>query len=98
MPNAASTVSGANPKLDPTAYGLDFWESLVGELVTVKDAYLTSRPNQYGDVWVRGDWAVTGVNGHGGVTMLDGGEFFCLVGPLLQAWLSELLPAKRGSA
>ncbi|KAL3953330.1 hypothetical protein ACCO45_013273 [Purpureocillium lilacinum] len=72
VPNAAGTVSGANPKLDPTAYGLDFWESLVGELVTVKDAYLTSRPNQYGDVWVRGDWAVTGVNGHGGVTMLDG--------------------------
>ncbi|UNI18296.1 hypothetical protein JDV02_004572 [Purpureocillium takamizusanense] len=72
VPNAAATVSGANPRLDPAAYGLDFWESLVGELVTLRAAYLTSRPNQYGDVWVRGDWAVTGVNAHGGVTMLDG--------------------------
>lgn len=73
VPNAVDTVSGANPLLDPAAYGLDFWESLVGELVTVRGAYQTSRPNQYGDVWVRGDWTVTGVNGHGGVAMLDGG-------------------------
>lgn len=67
--------------LDPTAYGLDFWESLVGELVTIQSAHLVSRPNQYGDVWVRGNYTVTGVNGHGGLTMLDGGEslFFALV-------------------
>ncbi|KAK5987904.1 hypothetical protein PT974_12040 [Cladobotryum mycophilum] len=72
VPNAVATVSGANPQLDPTAYGLDFWESLIGEYVTIKDAYQISRPNNFGDVWVRGNWAVTGLNGHGGLTMLEG--------------------------
>ncbi|KYK55020.1 endonuclease/exonuclease/phosphatase family protein [Drechmeria coniospora] len=72
VPNAVDTVSAANPKLDPATYGLDFWESLVGELVILKDVYQTSRPSKYGDVWVRGSWAVTGINSHGGVTMLDG--------------------------
>lgn len=76
FPNAVTTISKSNPVLDPTAYGLDFWESLIGELVTIKNAYLVSRPNKYGDVWVRGNWTVTGLNGHGGVTMLEGGEFF----------------------
>ena len=72
VPNAVNSLSGDNPELDPTAYGLDFWESLVGELVTIKDTYQVSRPNQYGDVWVRGNWDVTGLNEHGGVTRLDG--------------------------
>lgn len=72
VPNAVNRVSEENPKLDPETYGIDFWESLVGELVTIKDAYQVSRPNQYGDVWVRGDWEVTGLNSHGGLTMLDG--------------------------
>ncbi|KAH6900761.1 Endonuclease/exonuclease/phosphatase [Thelonectria olida] len=72
VPNNQSLVSTTNPKLQPGTYGLDFWESLVGELVTVRDAYAVSRANQYGDVWVRGDWKVSGLNGHGGLTMLDG--------------------------
>lgn len=72
VPNDVNRVSEVNPKLDPTKYGLDFWESLVGELVTIKDAYQVSRPNRFGDVWVRGNWTVTGVNGHDGVTMLEG--------------------------
>lgn len=75
VPNAVTTVSESNPELDPTAYGLDFWESLIGELVTLKDVVQVSRPNQYGDVWVRGNWTVTGINGHGGVTMLEGGTY-----------------------
>ncbi|KAH7312289.1 Endonuclease/exonuclease/phosphatase [Stachybotrys elegans] len=69
-PNAVNLISTSNPELDPTTYGLDFWESLVGELVTIKDAYQIGRPNQFGDTWVRGDWKVTGVNSQGGVTML----------------------------
>jgi predicted extracellular nuclease len=72
VPNAQSRVSEADLELDPASYGLDFWESLSGELVTIKDAYLISRPNQYGDVWIRGDWPVTGLNSHGGLTMLEG--------------------------
>ncbi|KID77990.1 uncharacterized protein G6M90_00g037850 [Metarhizium brunneum] len=81
VPNAVTTITASNPVLDPTAYGLDFWESLVGELVTIQSAHLVSRPNQYGDVWVRGNYTVTGINGHGGLTMLDGGEslFFTLI-------------------
>lgn len=75
VPNNASLVSVANPELQPEEYGLDFWESLMGELVTIKDAYGVSRPNQYGDVWVRGDWEVTGENEQGGLTMSDGGTY-----------------------
>lgn len=73
VPNNVSLVSVANPKLQPGAYGLDFWESLVGELVTIRDVYAVSRSNEYGDVWIRGDWKVSGLNGHGGLTMLDRG-------------------------
>ena len=74
VPNNVTTISASNPVLDPSKYGLDFWESLQGELVTVKNAYQIARPNQYGDTWVRGDWEVTGLNSHGGLTMLDGGD------------------------
>ncbi|KAJ4266437.1 hypothetical protein NW762_004421 [Fusarium torreyae] len=70
VPNNETLVSVANPKLQPNTYGLDFWESLSGELVTVKKAYAISRPNTYGDVWVRGDWKVSGLNKHGGLTMV----------------------------
>lgn len=52
---------------------MDFWESLVGELVVMKDVVQVSRPNTYGDVWIRGNWTATGVNKQGGLTMLDGG-------------------------
>ncbi|KFA63589.1 hypothetical protein S40285_04116 [Stachybotrys chlorohalonatus IBT 40285] len=72
VPNAVTTISASNPVLDPTTYGLDFWESLVGELVTIKDAIQIGRPNQYGDVWVRGNWTATGINSQGGLTMLEG--------------------------
>ncbi|KAF5013825.1 hypothetical protein FDECE_182 [Fusarium decemcellulare] len=71
VPNNETLVSTANPKLQPRSYGLDFWESLSGELVTVRKAYAISRPNNFGDVWVRGDWKVTGLNKQGGLTMLD---------------------------
>ncbi|SPO03589.1 probable endonuclease/exonuclease/phosphatase family protein [Cephalotrichum gorgonifer] len=72
VPNNVSRISVANPKLQPKKYGLDFWESIVGELVTIKEAYGVGRPNQYGDVWVRGNWKVTGKNKQGGLTMTDG--------------------------
>ncbi|KAG9250453.1 Endonuclease/exonuclease/phosphatase [Emericellopsis atlantica] len=72
VPNDVARLSTANPELDIETYGLDFWESLVGQLLTIKDAYQIGRPNQYGDVWVRGDWNVTGLNDHGGLTVLDG--------------------------
>ena len=70
VPNNKSLVSAANPVLQPQTYGLDFWESLTGELVTVKRPTVLTKPNQYGDTWVvGGDWKATGRNGRGGLTM-----------------------------
>ncbi|TDZ25438.1 hypothetical protein Cob_v001740 [Colletotrichum orbiculare MAFF 240422] len=69
VPNAVVNISTANPVLDPKSYGFDFWESLSGELVTVKNPVAITRPNQYGDTWVVGDWPTTGRNTHGGLTM-----------------------------
>ncbi|KAK0370731.1 endonuclease/Exonuclease/phosphatase [Colletotrichum limetticola] len=71
VPNAVANISTENPVLNPALYGLDFWESLSGELVTIKSPVGISRPNQYGDTWVIGDWPVTGRNAHGGLTMSD---------------------------
>ncbi|KAF4929148.1 hypothetical protein CGCVW01_v001649 [Colletotrichum viniferum] len=69
VPNAVANISTENPVLDPKSYGFDFWESLSGELVTVKNPVAVTRPNQYGDTWVVGDWPATGRNEHGGITM-----------------------------
>lgn len=74
LPNAVANISEVNPVLNPTKYGLDFWESLSGELVTVKAPKAIKTPNKYGDTWVIGDWAVTGKNKHGGLTMSDKGK------------------------
>ncbi|KAK8134216.1 hypothetical protein PG984_006228 [Apiospora sp. TS-2023a] len=68
VPNNKSLVSVANPVLEPEQYGLDFWESLSGQLVTVKSPRAIGRPNKYGDTWVVGDWATSGENGRGGLT------------------------------
>ncbi|KAF2262122.1 DNase I-like protein [Lojkania enalia] len=71
VPNNVSLVSVANPVLDPKKYGLDFWESLCGELVTVRKPTAVAKPNNFGDTWVIGDWKVTGRNKRGGLTMTD---------------------------
>lgn len=71
VPNGVANISTVNPVLDPTTYGLDFWESLSGELVTVKNVTVVSRPNSYRETWVVGGWASTGRNAHGGITMSD---------------------------
>ncbi|KAI2617452.1 DNase I-like protein [Hypoxylon sp. NC1633] len=71
VPNNQSLVSAANPRLEPEKYGLDFWESLVGELVTIESPRAIAKPNQYGDTWVVGDWAATGANARTGLTMSD---------------------------
>lgn len=73
VPNNASLISSANPVLIPRNYGMDFWESLSGELVTVKGAHALTKPNNYGDTWVVGDWKITGLNSRGGLTTIDKG-------------------------
>lgn len=73
VPNNSSQISVANPTLNPLLFGLDFWESLSGELVTVKAPIALSKPNNFGDTWVVGDWRATGKNKRGGLTSTDRG-------------------------
>ncbi|KAJ4289217.1 hypothetical protein N0V90_011559 [Kalmusia sp. IMI 367209] len=68
VPNNVSLISVANPVLEPTNFGMDFWESLSGELVTVRKPTAINKPNNFGDTCVIGDWKVTGENGRDGVT------------------------------
>lgn len=70
-PNNVTLLSVANPVLEPSKYGMDFWESLSGELVTVKKPTAVNKPNNFGDTWVIGDWKVTGRNGRDGLTQVD---------------------------
>jgi predicted extracellular nuclease len=72
VPNNASQISTANPVLQPWAYGLDFWESLSGELVTVRGASAVAKPNSYNETWVSGNWRKTGKNSRGGLTLTPG--------------------------
>ena len=72
VPNNVSRISQVNPQLEPNRYGLDFWESLSGELVTIKGVTALGRPaNSFGDQWVYGNWKVTGKNSRGGLTVTD---------------------------
>ena len=73
VPNNQSLISVANPILQPSKYGLDFWESLVGEYVTIKNPRAVGRPNQYGDTWVVGNWHTTGDNKRTGLTITPKG-------------------------
>lgn len=73
VPNNQTQISAQNPTLQPSQYGMDFWESLSGEYVTVKTPIVLDQPNQYGDVWVYGTWPVTGKNARGGLTVTSGG-------------------------
>ncbi|RJE26770.1 hypothetical protein PHISCL_00902 [Aspergillus sclerotialis] len=67
----SSQISSSNPVLQPDKYGMDFWESLSAELVTVTNPRAVGKPNKYGDTWIVGDWSVNGAgNERGGVTTL----------------------------
>ncbi|CEL52078.1 hypothetical protein RSOLAG1IB_00615 [Rhizoctonia solani AG-1 IB] len=69
FPNNQSQLSTANITLQPALYGLDYWQSLVGTLVTVRSPVALGFPNTYGDFWTHGDWKVTGKNKRGGLTI-----------------------------
>jgi len=68
-PNNASQISVVNPELQPSEFGLDYWESILGELVTVRKPLAVNKPNGYGDTYVVGKWKPTGQNDRGGLTM-----------------------------
>ncbi|PWY69080.1 endonuclease/exonuclease/phosphatase family protein [Aspergillus heteromorphus CBS 117.55] len=69
LPGDSSQLSNANPVLRPTDFGMDFWQSLSGELATLTGLVSISKADSYGDTWVTGNWPVTGRNGRGGLTM-----------------------------
>jgi predicted extracellular nuclease len=71
VPNNKTLVSVANPALEPSRYGLDFWESLSGELVTVQKPIALTKPNNFGDTWIAGNWKLTGKNDRDGLTITD---------------------------
>ena len=72
VPNNQSQVDSVNATAQPTKYGLDFWSSLEGQLVTVANPVSIGFENQYGEFWVRGNWKATGVNRQGGLTLTFG--------------------------
>lgn len=68
VPNNSSRIEEGNAALQPDKYGLDFWESLEGQLVTIpKPVALGFQLD--GGFWVHGDWEVTGKNERGGLTL-----------------------------
>lgn len=79
LPNNSSQVSVQNSILQPDTYGLDFWESLCGELVMVQKPTAIAKPNTYGDTWVIGSWTTSGQNSRGGLTLTDRGKMLPLI-------------------
>ncbi len=74
IPNNVTLLESVNGTLRPEQYGLDFWESLEGQLVTVKSPTAANFPDRFGSVWVYGDWPTTGKNARGGLTIHINGK------------------------
>ncbi|KAI0821994.1 DNase I-like protein [Trametes gibbosa] len=72
VPNNQSSVDATNATLTPDTFGMDFWSSLEGQLVTVPNPVALDFANNFGEFWVHGDWAVTGKNSRGGLTLTFG--------------------------
>ncbi|PSR72952.1 hypothetical protein PHLCEN_2v11189 [Hermanssonia centrifuga] len=69
VPSNRTLVENTNATLQPDKYGLDFWESLEGQLVTVKSPVAIGFPDRFGSFWVHGNWPVSGKNSRGGLTL-----------------------------
>jgi hypothetical protein len=86
LPNNDSRISVVNPTLQPLLYGLDFWESLSGEFVTVKKPIAVSKSSVSeklkldGNIWIVGSGFMTGKNERGGLTSTELGmrEFWIM--------------------
>ncbi|KJA29577.1 hypothetical protein HYPSUDRAFT_174278 [Hypholoma sublateritium FD-334 SS-4] len=72
VPNNVSLIDSVNATLQPDLYGMDFWSSLEGQLVTIPGPIGTAFPNSFGEIWVHGTWGTTGKNSRGGLTMTFG--------------------------
>ncbi|KAF8527494.1 DNase I-like protein [Hysterangium stoloniferum] len=69
VPSNVSQIETVNAALSPNNFGIDFFESLEGQLVTVPNPSVLNFPNSFGEIWVHGDWPVTGKNARGGLTL-----------------------------
>ncbi|OJT13614.1 hypothetical protein TRAPUB_9803 [Trametes pubescens] len=69
VPNNQSRIDTVNATLVPDQFGMDFWASLEGQLVTVPSPVALDFANSFGEFWVHGDWPVTGKNSRGGLTI-----------------------------
>ena len=72
VPNNQSQIDTVNATLQPTEFGIDFWASLEGQLVTIPKPVSIAFQNSHGEFWVRGDWPATSVNSRGGLTITIG--------------------------
>ncbi|KAI9000554.1 endonuclease/exonuclease/phosphatase [Trametes punicea] len=69
IPGNVTLLESINATLRPDDFGLDFWESLEGQLVTIPWPTVANFPDRFGSFWVYGDWPVTGHNERGGLTI-----------------------------
>ncbi|KAK2628717.1 hypothetical protein QTJ16_001820 [Diplocarpon rosae] len=65
------SIAASNPVLEPSKYGMDFWQSMSGELVTIKMSRAIAKADFFTDIWIVGPWRVTGLNGRGGLTVRE---------------------------
>ncbi|KAF8964437.1 Endonuclease/exonuclease/phosphatase [Flammula alnicola] len=72
VPNNSSRIDSVNATLQPDKFGMDFWESLEGQLVTIPKPIATAFQNSFGEFWVYGDWNTTGKNSRGGLSITFG--------------------------
>ncbi|KAI0071138.1 DNase I-like protein [Panus rudis PR-1116 ss-1] len=72
VPNNQSRVDSVNATLQPAKFGMDFWASLEGQLITVPSPVAIDFENNFGEFWIHGNWPVTGKNGRGGLTITIG--------------------------
>ncbi|KZT07652.1 endonuclease/exonuclease/phosphatase [Laetiporus sulphureus 93-53] len=69
IPNNMTLLESVNATLQPDLYGLDFWKSLEGQLVTVPKPVAANFPDRFGSIWIYGDWPVDGKNTRGGLSL-----------------------------
>ena len=93
VPNNSSRIEVVNATLEPDKYGMDFWESLEGQLVMIPKPTATAFQNNFGEFWVYGDWNITGRNSRGGISITFG-ELVYLPTEFLGMACSSVLPSR----
>ncbi|KAF7365279.1 DNase I-like protein [Mycena venus] len=73
VPNNQSRIDTVNGTLQPDNFGIDFWASLLGQIVSVPKPVAINFPNSFSEFWVHSDeWPVTGKNSRGGLSLTFG--------------------------